>query len=146
MSFAPLVPTLSSMVEIDAESVRVSLHLLGVAVWIGGQLVMASLVPVLRSFGDDAPRRAANRFGRLAWPFFVLVVVTGIWSLFEVDLDTVDTSYNVTLGIKLLLVALSGTAAALHSITGSPAVRGITGAGAFVAGLGALYTGVLLVT
>ncbi|RMH78777.1 MAG: hypothetical protein D6683_07185 [Actinomyces sp.] len=133
------------MVTVDAESFRISLHLLGVAVWIGGQLVVAALVPVLRSLGEDAPRRAARRFGQVAWPFFALTVVTGIWNLFEVDLDTVDTSYNVTLGLKLLLVAASGTAAAVHSLTDSPALRGITGAGALVAGLGALYCGVLLV-
>lgn len=134
------------MVEIDVDSFRITLHLLGVAVWIGGQLVMAALVPVLRSLGPEAPRQAAQRFARLAWPFFALAVITGVWNMFEIELSDLETSYHVTLGIKMLLVAASGTAAAVHSLTGSPAIRGITGALALVSALGALFLGVLLVT
>jgi putative copper export protein len=124
----------------------VALHVLSVSVWIGGQIVVAAMVPLLRSLGADAPRLAAQRFARVAWPFFALAVVTGIWNLFEVDLGDLETSYHVTLGLKLLAVAISAGAAVTHSLTDSPRLRGSTGALGLVAGLAALYMGVLLVT
>ncbi len=106
---------------------------------------MASLVPVLRKISPEAPRKAAEQFGRLAWPFFGLAVFTGIWSVFEIDLDTVSSGYNAALGIKLLVVAASGGAALLHSNTQSAAIRGITGGLALLSGVVAMYVGVLLV-
>jgi len=134
------------MVELDADSIRISLHVLAVSVWIGGQLIMAALVPVLRVAGPEVPRQAANRFGRVAWPFFALAVLTGLWNLVELDFDGLETSYHVTLGIKMLAVAVSGGAAAVHSLTNSPRLRALTGALALVAALAALFLGVLLVT
>ena len=134
------------MVEVDIDSVRVTLHVLAVSVWIGGQLIMAALVPVLRAAGPDVPRQAAQRFGRIAWPFFGLAVLTGIWNLFDVDFDAVETSYHVTLSLKMLAVGVSGAAAAVHSLTASPRVRGLTGALALLAALAALFLGVLLGT
>ena len=112
------------MVEVDADSARVALHVLAVSVWIGGQLIMAALVPVLRAAGPDVPRQAAQRFGRVAWPFFALAVLTGLWNLVEIDFDGLETSYHVTLGLKMLAVGVSGGAAAAHSLTGSTKVRG----------------------
>ena len=50
----------------DLDSIRVFLHLLGVAGWVGGQIVMVSLLPLLRSLGPDVPRIAAVRFARVA--------------------------------------------------------------------------------
>jgi len=133
------------MIELGADDIRIFLHLLAASVWIGGQIVLAALVPVLRGISPDAPRQAANRFGRVAWPFFALVVATGIWNIFTLDFDALDTGYQVTLGIKLVLVALSGVAAFVHSNTTSKALRGATGGGALVAGLGAFFLGVMLV-
>ena len=81
----------------------------------------------------------------MAWPFFALAVATGIWSLLEIDVGDRSTEYHVTLGVKLLVVATAGTAAAVHSLTGSPTVRGITGGLGLVASLAALVFGVMLV-
>ena len=134
------------MTEFDLDTVRISLHLLAVSVWVGGQLVVAALVPVLRGLGPDAPRQAANRFGRVAWPFFGLAVLTGVWNLLEIDVGDRSTEYHVTLAVKLLVVAATGTAAAMHSLTGSPAIRGITGAIGLFGSLAALVFGVMLVT
>ena len=134
------------MVEVDIDSVRVTLHVLAVSVWIGGQIVMASLVPVLRTVGPDVPRQVAQRFARVAWPFFALAVLTGLWNLVEVDLGDLETSYHVTLGLKLLAVGLSGGAAAVHSLTDSPRLGAFTGALALLMALAALFLGVLLVT
>jgi putative copper export protein len=131
-------------VQVDVDAVRVFLHVLGAAVWVGGQIVLGALVPVLRAAGvDGLPRQAARRFGMVAWPFFALAVVTGIWNLLELPAGTA-TSYQVALAVKLLLVAVSGSAAALHSTTPSPVVRAVTGGAGLLAALGALFTGVLL--
>lgn len=132
------------MVEIDLDSLRVTLHVLAVSVWVGGQIVMAGLIPLLRGLGGDAPKLAARRFALVAWPAFAVAVFTGIWNLFEVNLGDLDTSYHMTLGLKLVAVMVSGAAAAWHSLTSSAALRGITAGLALLSALFALFTGVLL--
>ena len=132
------------MNDVGLAEIRFFLHLLGVAGGVGGQLTMAALVPVLRRLGPDAPRLAANRFGRFAWSFFALAIATGIWNLFEVDLTLRGTPYLMTLMVKLVLVGLSGSAALLHSNTSSVAVRAATGALGVLAALGALLMGAVL--
>ncbi|MCP5027822.1 MAG: hypothetical protein GY929_16225 [Actinomycetia bacterium] len=133
------------MVDYDLDSIRLFLHVMGAAVWVGGQIVLAALVPVARAAGPGVPRAVANAFNRVAWPFFGLAVVTGVWNIFVVDIAAVETSYNVALGLKLLAVALSGTAAAVYTNTENAMVRGITGGGSLVAGLAAIYLGIVLV-
>ena len=130
----------------DLDAIRTFLHLFGVAGWVGGQVLMLGLIPVLRSLGPDAPKAAAHRFARVAWPCFALAVVTGLWGLAEVGLGDRDTDYLVTLLVKLLLVGLSGAAAVLHATTRSPALRGATGGVGFLAALGALLAGAMLAT
>ena len=132
------------MIHID--TIRVFLHLLGVAGWIGGQMVLVGLLPLLRTLGPDVPRLAAARFARVAWPCFGLAIATGIWSLFAINLGDSDTGYLTALLVKLLLVGLSGAAAAIHSTTRSAALRGATGALGALAALGALFAGAVLVT
>lgn len=131
------------MLPVTAETVRLSLHLVAVAVWIGGQFLMAALVPVLRGIAPDAPAKAAQRFGKLAWTGFAVAVVTGVWSMIALPDDLPD-GYHATLGVKLLMVILSGGAAAVHSRTRSAAVRGATGGLGLLAGLAALVFGVML--
>ena len=133
------------MNDFDLDTVRISLHVLAACVWVGGQIVLAALVPVLRRLGPDAPRQAANRFGQVAWPFFALAVATGIWNLLEIDVGDRSSAYHVTLGVKLLAVAVAGTAAAVHSLTSSVTVRALTGALGLVGSLSALVLGVMLV-
>ena len=107
---------------------------------------MVGLLPLLRSLGPDVPRIAAVHFARVAWPCFGLAVVTGIWSLFAVKIGDHDTGYLTALLVKLLLVGLSGVAAAVHATTRSVALRGATGALGGLAALGALFAGAVLVT
>lgn len=132
------------MLEIDLDSVRVSLHVLAVSVWVGGQIVMAGLIPLLRGLGGEAPRLAARRFAMVAWPAFAVAVITGIWNLFEVNLGDLEISYHMTLGLKLAAVVVSGAAAAWHSLTSSLPIRAVTAALALLSALFALFTGVLL--
>ena len=47
------------MLPVDLETVRLFLHVLAATIWVGGQLVLAALVPALRRAGSDVPRVAA---------------------------------------------------------------------------------------
>ena len=125
----------------DLDSIRVFLHLLGVAGWVGGQIVMVGLLPLLRSLGPDVPRIAAVRFARVAWPCFGLAVVTGIWSLSAVEIGDYDTEY-----FTALLVGLSGVAATVQATTRRVALRGSTEALGGLAALGAFFGDAVLVT
>ncbi len=131
------------MLPADLDTVRLTLHLLGVIVWIGGQFLMAALVPVLRGLSPEAPRLAAQRFGQVAWSAFGLAMVTGIWNILALE-GTQSSEYNATLGVKLLAVMVSGFAAFIHTRTPSPAVRGATGGLALLAAIVALFLGVML--
>ena len=93
------------MLPFTVDTIRISLHVLAVTVWIGGQILVAALVPVLREIGHDAPKRVAQRFGQVAWPFFGLAVVTGIWNLLAIPSGQ-SSAYHTTLGIKVLLVVI----------------------------------------
>ena len=113
------------MLPFTLDTVRLSLHILAVCIWIGGQLVVAAAVPVLREV-DPRARLVARRFGQVAWPAFGLAVLTGIWSILTLPSGQ-SFEYNVTLGVKLLLVVGSGVAAFVHQQTSSPTLRGATG-------------------
>ena len=139
-----LLATTPSFAALDLDAVRTFLHLLGVSGWVGGQILMLGLLGVLRGLGSEAPRLAADRFAKVAWPCFALAVVTGIWSLADVGLSDRSDGYLATMLIKLLLVGASGAAAAVHSTTRSPALRGATGGIGFLAALGALLAGAAL--
>lgn len=130
------------VLSVDLTTVRLFLHVLAATVWVGGQLVLAALVPVLRRAAPDAPRRAARAFNRVAWPAFAVLVATGIWNVLAVG--TEGSRYRTTLVVKLVLVAASGIGALLHAqsktVTGLAVWGAVTGAGA----VGALFVGVLL--
>jgi putative copper export protein len=70
--------TIPSVLGIDLGVIRLFLHVLAATVWVGGQLVLAALVPVLRHAGPDAARGAARAFNGVAWPAFAVLVPTGI--------------------------------------------------------------------
>ncbi len=55
------------MLTVSWDTVRLFLHVLAATIWVGGQLTLAALVPVLRRVGPDAPRVAAPRFAIVAW-------------------------------------------------------------------------------
>src|SRR3954454_10338694 len=131
------------MLPVDLETVRLFLHVLAAAVWVGGQLTLAALVPVLRRAGSDVPRMAARQFGRVAWTAFAVLVATGIWNMAEYD-DKNASGYRSTMTVKLVLVALSGAAALVHSRSTSKAGLAIGGAATALFALGALFFGIVL--
>ena len=132
------------MLDLDATTVRVFLHVLAATIWVGGQLTLAGLLSALRTIGPDAPRAAARRFNVIAWPAYAVLVGTGIWNLFERDLGDRSTEWQVTLFVKLVIVALSGVAALTHSMSRSKVVLAVGGALAGLTSLTALLLGVQL--
>ena len=109
-------------VGFDAETFRVVLHILGVCVWVGGQIVVGAIVPVLKRTNPEAVTNVARAFGRIGWPFFGLAVFTGIWNM--VSLPGTTASWNALLGMKMLLVVISGASAWLHQSTDRASIRG----------------------
>jgi putative copper export protein len=147
------------VLDADTTTIRLYLHLLGVAVWVGGQIVLAGLVPALRTLGHDAVATAARRFQLIAWPGFLLVMVTGIWNTLEVDLDRQTDDYVGTFGLKMTFVTLSGVLAGAHVLTGrrvrlalasgdprqatvARATAGVLGGGGLLFALAAAFCGV----
>jgi putative copper export protein len=124
-------------------TVRLFIHVLAATVWVGGQLTLAGLVPGLRALGEDAPRAVARRFNRIAWPAFAALVVTGIWNVIAVD-PQFDTAYGRTVMVKVLVVAVAGVAAFLHTQARSKAGLAVFGALSALGALGALFLGIQL--
>jgi putative copper export protein len=83
---------------------RLFLHVLAATIWVGGQITLAALVPVLRQAGTEIPRAAAHRFNQIAWPAFGVLVVTGVWNVIAVR-SQINGSYEITLLLKLIAVA-----------------------------------------
>ncbi|HUZ51958.1 MAG TPA: hypothetical protein VMU94_05460 [Streptosporangiaceae bacterium] len=130
------------MLAVSWDTVRLFLHVLAATVWVGGQLTLAALVPVLRRQGPDAPRVAARRFNLVAWPAYGMLIVTGAWNIATVSPMT--ASYRATLIAKLAVVAASGISAVLHARSKSTAGLAVWGALTGLTALGALFLGVLL--
>jgi putative copper export protein len=131
------------MLAVSWDAVRLFLHVLAAAIWVGGQVTLAALVPVLRRLGTEVPRAAARRFNQVAWPAFAVLVVTGVWNIIAVR-SQISGSYETTLIVKLIVVAISGITAALHARAQSPAARAVFGALTGISALAALFLGVLL--
>ena len=132
------------MLPLTVDTVRLSLHVLAATVWVGGQFVLAGLLPSLRRLGDDAPRTVARAFNRIAWPAFAVLVATGVWNLLELPVGDFDTEWQVTLFVKIVVVAVAGVAAAVHAGVRSRVVVAATGAVGGLASIGAVVLGIML--
>jgi uncharacterized membrane protein len=87
------------------------LHLLAMAFFVGGQLMLAAVVvPVLRRLEDRGPlRAAARRFGIGTVIAFAVLIVTGV-ALASHEHKWSDS----TLQVKLVLVALVAILIGVH--------------------------------
>jgi len=131
------------MLSVSWDTIRLFLHVLAATVWVGGQITLAALVPVLRRRGAEIPRAAARRFNQVAWPAFGVLLVTGIWNIAAVR-SQIHGSYRTTLIVKLVVVAISGVAALLHARARTPAGQAVFGALTGLSALAALFLGVML--
>jgi putative copper export protein len=134
------------VLSVDEATIRLFLHVLAATVWVGGQLTLGALVPTLRDLGPDAPRAVARRFNRIAWPAFFVLLATGVWNLVQVKVGDASTEYQVTLFVKLCLVAVSGIGAFLHTQARTKVGLAVWGAVGAIATIAALFTGVWLRT
>ena len=132
-----------AMLAVSWDTIRLFLHILAATVWVGGQITLAALVPVLRRLGAEIPRAAARRFNQVAWPAFGVLVLTGMWNVAAVR-SKVSGSYETTLIVKIAVVAVSGVTAALHARARSPAGLAVFGALTGISALAAVFLGVLL--
>ena len=131
------------MLAVDWTTVRLFLHVLAATIWVGGQLTLAGLVPVLRSVGVEAPRLAARRFNRIAWPAYAVLILTGTWNAIA-ERDQLHGAYATTFAIKMGAVVVSGLAAFWHTRAGTPARIALFGALSGLSALAALFLGILL--
>lgn len=132
------------MLTPDLDTIRTFAHLLAVAVWVGGQIVVAGIIPALKRSYPDATKVVAQAFARVAWPAFGVTVVTGVWSLAVIDVTDTSSAWQVTLLLKIALAIASGAAAAAHAVGTSRAMIAIGGALGLLTALGATLTGVML--
>jgi putative copper export protein len=130
------------MLSVSWDTIRLFLHVLAATIWVGGQLTLAALVPVLRRQGPDAPRVTARRFSLVAWPAYAVLLATGAWNIAAVG--PMSSHYRTTLIAKLIVVAASGITAVAHTRSRSPAGLAVFGALTGLTALGALFLGVLL--
>jgi putative copper export protein len=131
------------VLPLDLDVLRLFLHLLAATVWVGGQLVLAGLVPALRKVGPEVPAVAGRQFSRIAWAAFAVLVVTGVWNVAAVG-DAVGGAYRTTLVVKLAVVVLSGVTALVHSRATTARGRAVSGALTGLTAVLALLLGVLL--
>ena len=131
------------MLSVSWDTIRLFLHVLAATIWVGGQITLAALVPVLRRLGAEIPRAAARRFNQVAWPAFGVLVITGIWNIAAVQ-SQIKGSYETTLVVKLIVVVISGVTAALHARARNPRWIAEFGALTGLSALAALFLGILL--
>lgn len=132
------------MLTPNLDTVRLFIHVLAASIWVGGQFVLAGLVPTARTMGPDAPKQIARAFEKIAWPAYGLAFFTGMWNLFEVQGAT--SAFHATLGIKILLFFVAGGTAFFHSRTPNRSLIAATGAIGGVLALVILFLGILLGT
>ena len=134
------------MLTIDLDVIRLTLHVLAATIWVGGQIVLATLTGPLRRVDPAALAPVARAYAWVAWPAFAVLVLTGGWMLADMSqAGEAGEALQATLTTKLLLVALSGIGAALHTFVKTPALKGIWATVGLVSALGALLLGVSIV-
>ncbi|NNE97100.1 MAG: hypothetical protein HKN24_13830 [Acidimicrobiales bacterium] len=132
------------MLSPNLDSIRVFLHILAAGIWVGGQIVVAGVVPALRkSSGSEGTKALANGFARVAWPAFALALITGMWALVDRDGDS-SSEYGLTFGIKFLFYIAAGASAIAHARSSRRPVIAATGALGLVFSLIVMYLGALL--
>lgn len=113
------------MLSISGAEVVLWLHVLAACVWIGGQVTVAALIPLLR--GDRSlTASAGRRYAAVAWPAFLVLVVTGVINASNAGIrwsSLFASPQGRTLAVKLGFVAVSGLAAAAHSLIQAPRTR-----------------------
>lgn len=110
------------MLPINGPAMVLWVHVLAACIWIGGQIVVAVLMPALRGAGG-LTALAGQRFALIAWPAFATLIITGVLNARNAGItwaDLVSSPTGKTLLVKLGFVVLSGAAAAVHAFILAP--------------------------
>jgi uncharacterized membrane protein len=104
----------------DRWAIVLFLHLLGIAFFVGGQLMLAIVVvPALRGQDEALMRGAAKRFGIASIVALVLIVATGIAMASHFELWS-NSTLQAKIGLLVFVLVLTG----LHTVT--PYTRAIS--------------------
>jgi len=125
------------------DGIRLTLHVLAAAVWVGGQLTVAGLLGTVRQLGDEAPRKIARAFGRLSWPAYAVLLGTGVWNVAAAG-GNQRPAWKAVLWAKIAVALLAGLTAWLHSRSTGRAGLAVWGSVAGAASIAALVMGVFL--
>jgi len=114
------------------------IHLLAMAFFVGGQLMLAAVVvPVFRGAEDREPiRAAARRFGIGSLIAIAVLVITGVAMASHLHLWG-DTTLQIKLGLVVLVGAL------IHFHMRKPEIR-VIDAAIFLATLAIVWCGVVI--
>jgi putative copper export protein len=130
------------MLTINLDVIRLTLHIIAATVWVGGMVVLGAIALPLRQVAPEALAPVTRTFARIVWPAFAVLVATGVWNI--VAAGPQDSAYQATLGIKMVLVLLSGIGLALHTFVKNPRLKGVWGGLALLGALGAVLLGVAI--
>jgi putative copper export protein len=125
------------------DGIRLSIHVLAATIWVGGQFTLAGLVPTARGLGEGAPKALARAFSRMQWPAYAVLVVTGLWNVSAVHAGQ-PRSWVVVLVVKIVVVALAGVSAYLHTRSSTKRGLALWGALTALSSTAALVMGVFL--
>lgn len=134
------VPTLAA----GLDGFRLILHVLAATVWVGGQFTVVGLLPTVRTFGDEAPKAVGRALGRLLWPAYAVLVVTGFWNVGALTVKDASSAWKAVLFVKIAVVVVAGVAVFLHQRATSRRATAIWGAVGALASVAALGLGVFL--
>lgn len=112
------------------------LHLVAVATWTGGLIVLGVAVMALRRAGADRSllQAVARAFGRASWIAMAIAIPTGLLQVVGLRMAWTYPRLHVKLGLVALVVAF----AAYHQFTArsaSPRARGMLQAAILVTSL-----------
>jgi putative copper export protein len=139
----PLLADTASLAS-AADGVRLTLHVLAAALWVGGQFTVAGLLPTVRTFGDDAPKAVARSLARLLWPAYAVLVITGFWNVSTFDVSSAPAAWKAVLVAKIVVVAAAGLAVLAHQRSSTPRGKAVFGAVGALTSVAALVLGVFL--
>lgn len=134
------VPTLSD----GLGGFRLILHVLAATIWVGGQFTVAGLLPTVRTLGEEAPKKVAKAFGRLLWPAYAVLLVTGFWNIGSLTVKDASSAWKTVLVVKIVVVIIAGVAVFLHQRAQTKRATAISGALGALASVAALCLGVFL--
>jgi putative copper export protein len=140
MAAASNVPDLSDALG----GFRLILHVLAASIWVGGQFTVVGLLPTVRSLGEEAPKKVGQALGRLLWPAYAVLVITGFWNISSFTLKDAPTAWKTVLIVKIVVVAIAGLAVFLHQRASTKRATAIWGAIGAVSSVAALCLGVFL--